>query len=124
LRNLLESRGFFGFFLVSRVRPHCFMTTSEPLRSGSMPPPDTGGFGHYLDLISYKAYADLKAEASRTYINYLWWVLDPLMSLMVYYVVIGLLFQRGGPGFIFVLLVGIIFWRWYSESISHGASTI
>lgn len=80
--------------------------------------------GRYRDLIGYKAYADLKAEAARTYINYLWWVLDPLMSLGVYYAVIGLFFQRGGPGFIFVLLTGLIFWRWYAESISHGASTI
>lgn len=80
--------------------------------------------GRYLDLIGYKAYADLKAEAARTYINYLWWILDPLMSLGVYYVVIGLLFERGGPGFIFVLLVGIIMWRWFSESISHATNTI
>lgn len=80
--------------------------------------------GHYFDLISYKAYADLKAEAARTYVNYLWWILDPLMSLTVYYTVFGLLLQRGGSGFIFTLLAGLIFWRWYSEAISHGSSTI
>lgn len=84
----------------------------------------TGSPGHYWDLIFYKTYADLKAEASRTYINYLWWLFDPLLQLGVYYVVFAILFERGGPGYIFVLMIGIIFWRWFSESVSHGASTI
>lgn len=79
---------------------------------------------HFFDLIGYKTYADLKAEASRTYINYLWWVIDPVLALGIYYLVFGILFERGGPGFIFTLMVGIVFWRWYSEAITHGANTI
>jgi len=28
---------------------------------------------NYLELISVKAWADLKSEANRAYINFLWW---------------------------------------------------
>ncbi len=45
------------------------------------------------DLISYKTYPDLRAEASKTYINYLWWVIDPVLGMLVSYLVFGLLFQ-------------------------------
>ena len=81
-------------------------------------------FLHYWDLIGYKTYADLRAEASRTYVNYLWWLIDPLLTLSIYYLLFAVLFERGGPGFVFVLMVGIVFWRWYAEAISHGANTI
>lgn len=80
--------------------------------------------GHYLDLVVYKAYADLKAEASRTYVNYLWWMIDPLLSLVIYYTVFAVFLQQGGDDFAFVLIVGLVFWRWYGEAIAHGAGTI
>jgi lipopolysaccharide transport system permease protein len=81
-------------------------------------------FLHYLDLVGYKTYADLRAEASRTYVNYLWWVVDPLLALVIYYLVFEVLFERGGPNFVYVLMIGIVFWRWYAEAIAHGANTI
>jgi len=83
-----------------------------------------GAMRRNLDLVLYKTYADLKAEAARTYVNYLWWIFDPLISLGIYYIVFAVLFQRGGEGFVFVLLVGLVIWRWYAEGVSHGAGTI
>lgn len=83
-----------------------------------------GAMRRNLDLVIYKTYADLKAEAARTYVNYLWWIIDPLVSLGIYYIVFAVLFQRGGPGYIFELLVGLVIWRWYAEAVSHGSGTI
>lgn len=79
---------------------------------------------HYFDLVAYKTYADLKSEAVRTYVNYLWWIIDPLFLLASYYLAFGILLQTGGPGFIFVLFSGLVFWNWYSKSLSHAAETI
>lgn len=76
------------------------------------------------DLVLYKTYADLKAEAARTYVNYLWWIFDPLISLGIYYFVFAVLFQRGGEDFVFVLLVGLVTWRWYEQAVAHCAGTI
>lgn len=81
-------------------------------------------FLRYYDLVVYKVYADLRAEASRTYMSYLWWVFDPILNMTVLYIVFGLLFQRGGEGFIAFLLTGIVFWTWYSNTINHSANTI
>ena len=36
---------------------------------------------HYLELILYKAYADLRVEAARGYLGMLWWVLEPVLYM-------------------------------------------
>lgn len=77
-----------------------------------------------IDLVFYKTYADLRAEAAKTYVNYLWWVLDPILSMLVFYVVFGLIFQRGGEGYVAFLLTGLVAWTWYNQTLSHAGSTI
>ena len=77
-----------------------------------------------IDLVLYKTYADLRAEAEKTYINYLWWVIDPLLTMLVFYVVFGLIFERGGEGFVPFLLTGLVVWMWYRQSISHAGNAI
>jgi len=77
-----------------------------------------------IDLVLYKTYADLRAEAAKTYINYLWWVIDPILSMLVFYVVFGLIFHRDGEGFIQFLLTGLVIWTWYKQSVSHAGNSI
>lgn len=77
-----------------------------------------------IDLVLYKTYADLRAEASKTYINYLWWVLNPILSMLVFYLVFGLLFDRGGAGFVGFLLTGLVVWTWYNQTLAHASNTI
>lgn len=75
-------------------------------------------------LIAFKTYAQLRAEASRYFLSMLWWVFDPVLSMMVYYLVFGLLLQRGGPDFVPFLLVGIVVWQWLERSALHGMASI
>jgi lipopolysaccharide transport system permease protein len=79
---------------------------------------------HYIELVCYKAYADLRAEAARVHLGMLWWVLEPLLYLTVFYVVFGLLLERGGEGFVSFLLCGLVIWRWFASSVSRGANAI
>jgi len=77
-----------------------------------------------VSLVAFKTYAELRAEASRYFLSIFWWVLDPILSMMVYYLVFGLLMQRGGPDFIPFLLVGIVVWQWFERSALHGMASI
>ncbi len=78
----------------------------------------------YRDLILYKTLADLRAEAARTYIGFLWWIFDPLIFMMILYVVFGLLLKQGTPDFVPFLLVGLVSWRWFQNTITHSATSI
>ncbi|MCH1550707.1 MAG: hypothetical protein L7T19_06050, partial [Pseudomonadales bacterium] len=75
-------------------------------------------------LITFKVYAELKAESNRTYAGYLWWVFEPLLFMAVYYFVFGVLFGRNTEDFVPFLLVGVTIWHWIQSSISHSASAI
>lgn len=80
--------------------------------------------GQFASLVAFKAYAELRAEASRYFLSIIWWVFDPILSMLVYYLVFGLLVQRGGPNFIPFLLVGIVVWQWLERSALHGMASI
>lgn len=77
-----------------------------------------------IELMIYKAYAELKAEASRYYASILWWIVEPVIYMGAFYVVFGLIFKRGGEGFIPFLLCGLIIWKWFAGSINQGSNAI
>jgi len=78
----------------------------------------------FRELIIYKTYSGLRAEAARNYLSFLWWVLEPILSMVVYYLVFGLLFQGRTEHFVPFLLIGLVAWQWFANSINHGMSAI
>jgi len=82
-------------------------------------------FTNSLNIIKFKTIAEIKAEAARSYLGLVWWILEPLLYLTVFYTVFSIILQRDrGAGFVFFLLVGLVVWKWFSSSILSGASSI
>ena len=79
---------------------------------------------HMADIALYRAGAELRSEASRTYAGYLWWVVHPLLSLAVYYVAFEKILGRGGPGYATFLFCGIIFWQWFSSTVLRCSNSL
>jgi homopolymeric O-antigen transport system permease protein len=79
----------------------------------------------FLQLVLYKTYADLRAESERTYVGFAWWFLEPVINMVIYYVVFGLFLQRAsGPDFAPFLLIGMITWRWFQTAVRLGGVSI
>jgi lipopolysaccharide transport system permease protein len=78
----------------------------------------------YRDLIFYKAWADLRAEARRYYISYAWWIIEPILEMLVFYLVFSVLLSRGGPNFVQFLLIGLIAWKWFAQTVQHCGNSI
>ena len=79
---------------------------------------------HYLQLIKYKVFADLKVEASRGYLGMLWWVLEPVLYMGAFYIVFGLALKRGGEGFVPYLLTGLVAWKWFATTVGNSINVI
>jgi len=77
-----------------------------------------------LELIWTKAIFNLRSEVQRNYLSYGWWVLEPLLHMVVYYVVFGLLLQRGGENFLVFLLTGLIPWMWFMKAVGGSSGSI
>lgn len=85
----------------------------------------------HFELIWYTAWFEIKAQVSRVYLGFAWWVIEPVMYMATFYLVFGVIFERGGPGFPAFLLTGLVAYRWFdsgvrsaSESILRGSNLI
>jgi len=80
--------------------------------------------GHWFDLLRYRVAFSLKAEASKNFLGWALWLIEPLLVMSVFYLVFGVFFQRGGEGFAPFLLVGIVNWLWFSSTVGRSAGSI
>lgn len=85
-----------------------------------MPPPSR----HIFDLVRYRVFADLKSDSSKSYLGVIWWLLDPLLYLVIFYLLFEVFLKRGGEGFVGFLLCGLVFWRWFDTSVKKAAMSI
>lgn len=78
----------------------------------------------FLDLTFTHAWASIRSEARQTTLGYLWWLLDPLLFIGVYYLVFGVILKSKTDDFIVFLIIGILAFQWFQMSITQGAATI
>ena len=80
--------------------------------------------GRLFELIWTKAIFNLRSEVHRNYLSYSWWVLESILHMGVYYLVFGLLLQRGGENYPVFLLTGLIPWMWFMKAVSGSSNSI
>lgn len=78
----------------------------------------------YRNLLFYMTRADFKTKTARTVLGMLWWFLDPLFYLGIYYFVVHIVFQRGGPGYPAFLFAALIPMKWTISSISDSTTAL
>ena len=76
------------------------------------------------DLLVYLVQSGLKAENRNSYLGYFWWLLDPLLNVLVYYFLVGVLLDRGGYNFAVFLVIGLVAWRWINTTVNGSAKAI
>lgn len=76
------------------------------------------------DLLFYLVKSGLKAEHRNSYLGYFWWLLDPLLNVLVYYFLVVIVLNRGGENYPLFLVVGLVVWRWISTSINSSSNSI
>lgn len=77
-----------------------------------------------LSLIDTMARMALKADAARYYFGYVWWVLEPLLFVAVFYLVFELILGAEREDFLVFLMCGKLTFVWFSKSVTHAARSI
>ena len=70
------------------------------------------------------ATLSLKADAQRYFLGYLWWILEPLLWVGVFYLVFEVLLGTGRADFLVFLAVGKLTFIWFSKSVSQSANSL
>jgi len=77
-----------------------------------------GAFYKYGYLMRQLVSRDFKSKYKRSVLGVLWSFLNPLLTMMVQYVVFSTLFRSGIPNFALYLLIGIVCYSFFNESAS------
>ena len=75
-------------------------------------------------LIVYLVRADLKKRGADTVLGNLWWILDPLLTMLVYVVLIAVIFQTKREAYPLFVFCAILPWKWFSSSVADAVTCI
>ena len=76
------------------------------------------------DLIYHLTTSDFKANTSRTYFGFLWWILDPIFYMAIFYFLVVLILERGGPDYPIIIFTGLIPLKFVTASLVDGTNAI
>jgi ABC-type polysaccharide/polyol phosphate export permease len=80
-------------------------------------------FGRYR-LISYLVGADLKRTHADTIFGQLWWILDPLLQMGIYFILVQIIFQRNVPDYPLFLFAAILPWKWFTTTLGDATNAV
>ena len=78
----------------------------------------------YLRLVDLQAWMALKSDASRLFLGYLWWVLEPMLYVAVFYVVFDVILDAKRADFLVFLMCGKLPFIWFSRSVTQAGGSI
>ncbi|MCF0133278.1 MAG: ABC transporter permease [Blautia sp.] len=78
----------------------------------------------YFPYTKYSAKSDLKAEVASSYLNWLWWILDPMLFMMVYTFIAIVVFRSGKPYFPVFVFVGLTLWTFFNKTVLSSVKII
>jgi homopolymeric O-antigen transport system permease protein len=72
----------------------------------------------------YLVQADLKKKGSDTLLGNVWWVLDPLLQMVVYVVFVSILTANNKPDYPLFIFAAILPWKWFASSVNDATMSV
>ena len=72
----------------------------------------------------YVAMAELKSEVAASYLNWIWWILEPLLTMIIYVIVFGYIFEAYEEKYTVFLFIGILMWNFFSGVIKSSIAVV
>jgi lipopolysaccharide transport system permease protein len=78
----------------------------------------------YSELVKNLVLKDLKLKYRDSVLGFLWSLANPLLLILVYSFVFGHLFRGGPPNLVYFLMVGILPWNFFAQSLMMSTGSI
>jgi lipopolysaccharide transport system permease protein len=75
-------------------------------------------------LIRYLALADMKKRGSDTILGNLWWILDPLLQMVVYVVFVTIIAPRHQEDYPLFIFAAILPWKWFQSVVTDATGSV
>ena len=66
----------------------------------------------------YAAKSELKGEVSSSYLTWIWWILDPVLFMLVYVFITVVVFRSSGEYLPVVVIIGLTIWNFFNKNVS------
>lgn len=70
------------------------------------------------------AKAELKSEVADSYLNWLWWIIEPFCFMLIYVFVFGIVFKNSTPYFASFVFIGLTAWEFFNRMINGSVKLI
>jgi len=78
----------------------------------------------YKDYIIFSARADLNAEVANSYLNRLWWLLEPLFNMLVYVIVFGRVMGNYIGNYATFVFSALLMWGYFNKTINYSVKLV
>ena len=78
----------------------------------------------YWKFAVYAAKSDLQEEVANSYLNWLWWILEPLSSMLIFVMIFGIVFRTDEMYFPAFVFIGITVWDYFNRCITSSVDLI
>ena len=79
---------------------------------------------NYWQYTVYAAKTDLKAEVANSYLNRLWWLLEPFFNMLVYVIVFGKIMGSSIENYATFVFAGLLMWSFFNKTINYSVKLV
>ncbi len=81
-------------------------------------------FKKYIPYVRYSAKSTLKSEVAGSYLSWIWWILDPLLFMLVYTFIVQVVFRKAVPHFHIFVFIGLNVWKLFNSVVLQSTGLI
>ena len=81
-------------------------------------------FKKYFHYIVFAAKSQLRSEVANSYLDWVWWILEPFCNMLVYTIIFGYIFHATEPYFPIFIFIGISMWGFFSKTLNASVKLI
>lgn len=78
---------------------------------------------HYKYSI-YSAKSELESEIANSHLSWLWWILDPLLFMLVYTFISVIVFRTSEPYFPVFVFIGLSSWKFFEKTVKQSVKLV
>ncbi len=78
----------------------------------------------YYKYAVYSAKSELKAEVANSHLSWLWWILDPLLFMCVYYFISIIVFDKSEDYFAIFVFIGLNSWSFFEKTLKNSVKIV
>jgi ABC-type polysaccharide/polyol phosphate export permease len=76
----------------------------------------------FRELVRYLVSATLRKENANTVLGSIWWLLDPLLMMIAFWLLVTVIFDRGGEAYPVFILSALLAWKFLTSGCGNAMS--